>query len=77
MVRDLPPFSLNHDHPNWGAMTMKPERACTPKQKPSVWRTSKTGNACEYRRAYDCKSMGAARRREAARLLDNPTITKH
>lgn len=56
---------------------MKSSRACTPKQETFCLAYIETGNACEaYRRAYDCKSMGAATiKREAARLLDNPTIT--
>lgn len=55
---------------------MKSERACTPKQETFCLAYIETGNACEaYRRAYDCKSMSAVTiKREAARLLDNPTI---
>jgi phage terminase small subunit len=55
---------------------MKPSRTCTPKQETFCLVYIETGNACEaYRRAYDCESMGATTiKREAARLLDNPTI---
>ena len=52
------------------------QRACTLKQETFCLANIETGNACEaYRRAYDCESASAATiKREASRLLDNPTI---
>ena len=52
------------------------QRACTLKQETFCLAYIETGNACEaYRRAYDCESMSATTiKREASRLLDNPTI---
>ena len=51
-------------------------RACTLKQETFCLAYIETGNACEaYRRAYDCESMSATTiKREASRLMDNPTI---
>ena len=48
----------------------------TPKQEAFCLAYLETGNASEaYRRAYNCKSMSASSiKKEAARLLDNPTI---
>ena len=52
------------------------QRECTPKQETFCLAYIETGNACEaYRRAYDCESMSATTiKREASRLMDNPTI---